>query len=219
MSKYFGNIYVVWKKETGSPRIPIGILRNNVSEGMRFKYLPKQVEEAKKQGFELLTNFPNVDNEYNQNVQASYGQRIVKSERRDLDDYFKFWRVDESRRNDTFYMLAKTQGLLPTDNLEFLADFNPIKGLNFISEIASLSHQELRSELLSIGDELTYQCDPGNDFDKKAVKLFKDGKHIGYVKLIHSRVFCETKQTILVKVHHIEANGTLKKVFIECSIS
>jgi hypothetical protein len=218
MSKYFGNIFVVWRKGVGSPRIPIGVLRNNVSEGMRFQYLAKGVEKAQKQGFVLLTSFAEVGKEYRGNALSTFSQRIVKTERNDLEDYFNFWRVDKKYRSDTFYMLAKTQGLLATDNLEFLADFKPVKGLNFISEIASLSHQNLPLDILKVGDNLSYQCEPENDFDKKAVKLFSAGRLVGYDKFIHSRVFCETKQPIAVKVHRIEANGKLKQVFIECSI-
>jgi hypothetical protein len=38
------------------------------------------------------------------------------------------------------YLLAHTQGLVPTDNFEFLADFYLTKNLKFVSEIAGLTY-------------------------------------------------------------------------------
>jgi hypothetical protein len=45
--------------------------------------------------------------------------------------------IDKRNNGDKYYMLAFT-GLLPTDNFEFLAHFNPIENLSFVTEITNL---------------------------------------------------------------------------------
>jgi len=213
-----GNIYVVWRKGQGSRRIPVGIIKSNASEGMRFKYIQKNLAKAVEEGFLPFTGFPETDKEYTNNVLDILSQRLVKSERNDLTNFYDFWKVDLEKRFDHLYMLIQTQGLLPIDNFEFLADFNPTKGLNFISEIAGLTKTKVLSDKISIGDKLNYQLDRTNKFDKYAVKLFKEDLFLGYVKLIHSKLFYKSKRKIKIKVHHIEKNGTLKRVFIDISI-
>ncbi|WP_412986576.1 hypothetical protein [Pontimicrobium sp. IMCC45349] len=213
-----GNIYVVWRKGQGSRRIPVGVIKNNATEGLRFKYLQKNLIEAAKEGFLPFTGFPETNKEYKENVLDILSQRLVKSERNDLSSYYDFWKVDLNKRFDPFYMLIQTQGLLPIDNFEFLADFNPNKGLNFISEIAGLTKTKVPSDMISIGDELNYKFDKTNEFDRYAVKLFKEDLFLGYVKLIHSKLFYKSKRKVNVKVHHIEKNGVLKRVFIDISI-
>lgn len=115
-------------------------------------------------------------------------------------------------------MLAYTQGLLPIDNFEFLADFNPKKGLSFITEIAGLSHLKLSSDTLSIGDKLRYKLESDNRYDRDAVKLYKDDISLGYVKIVHSKIFRKTKLPIDILVHHIESNGILNRVFLKILI-
>jgi hypothetical protein len=213
-----GNIYVVWRKGQGSRRIPVGVIKINVSEGVRFKYLQKYLTKAAEEGFLPFTGFPETNKVYDENVLDILSQRLVKSERNDLSNFYNFWKVDLEKRLDPLYMLIQTQGLLPIDNFEFLADFNPTKGLNFISEIAGLTKTKVPSNKVSIGDKLTYELEKTNEFDRYAVKLFKEGLFLGYVKLIHSKLFYKTNRKVKIKAHHIEKNGILKRVFIDISI-
>lgn len=213
-----GNIYLVWRKGRGGRRIPIGEIRQSVTEGARFEYKIEEVEKAKLEGFQLYTGFPELNKEYTENVLDIFGQRIVKSERNDLKDFYTFWNVDLKRKQDPFYMLAMTQGIIPTDTFEFLTDFNPERGLKFISEISGLSTYQIPSDTIVVGDELSFELEPMNKHDKNAVKLFFGTLQLGYVKLIHSRIFYKSKITPIVKVHHIEKNGILKRVFISIEL-
>ncbi len=216
--KAIGNISVAWRKGKGSRRIIIGIIRNNATKGMRFSYIKEGVQEAQKYGFTSYDGFPDLDKEYSENVVNIFGQRIMRTDRNDIDDFFDFWQVDKKHKANNFYMLAYTQGLLPTDNFEFLADFQPVKGLTFITEISGLSHMKLPPDTLVVGDKLEYDLEPDNERDGDAVMLSKDEKHLGYVKLIHCRVFKKAKTPVTVTVHHIEKNGTLNRVFLKVSM-
>lgn len=216
--KAIGNIFVAWRKGKGSRRIVIGIIRNNSTEGMRFSYLKNGVKEAEKYGFSSYDGFPNLEKTYKENVVNIFGQRIMRSERNDVDEFFKFWQIDKKYKEDSFYMLAYTQGLLPTDNFEFLADFQPKKGLTFITEISGLSYLNLSPDSLKIGDKLRYEFEPENDRDEDAVKLYKGELFVGYVKIIHNKVFKKSKSFLNVSVHHIEKNGKLNRVFLKVSL-
>ncbi|GGG43848.1 hypothetical protein [Epilithonimonas arachidiradicis] len=215
MKKSIKNIYLTWRTGRGGSRIPIGIIKKNSSEGVVFKYLKKGVEKAKKSGFLLFEGFPDVNKVYNSNVLDIFGHRLIKNERNDSKFFYDFWMIEPGKRDDTFYLLAKTQGLVPTDNFEFLADFYPRKDLCFITEISGLSTTKIESTLVNEGDVLRSVLEKDNSYDKYAVALYKDDIKLGYVKLINSRVFYHTKYKPKVIVHSIEKNGVLKKVFIK----
>jgi len=112
-------------------------------------------------------------------------------------------------------MLAYTQGILPTDNYEFLAEFNSSKDLKFITEISGLSKLKISSDSLKKGDILTYKKEPNNLYDEYAVKLFKGELFLGYIKIIHNRVFHRSNREFKISVQHIEKNGVLNRVFLK----
>ncbi len=211
----FGNIFLVWRKGPGTRRIPVGVIKHNKTDGVRFQYLEEKLEKAYQNGFVAYTGFPEVGKEYTENVLEIFSQRIAKSERNDLSDFYKFWEVDKKKIDDNLYMLAQTQGLVPIDNFEFLADFNPKRGLVFISEIAGLTKTKIDSNLISVGDILKFEKEADNKYDKFAVKLFKGDLFLGYVKLKHSAVFYKSSGNIEIKIHHLEKNGVIKRAFIK----
>jgi hypothetical protein len=210
-----GNIYLTWRAGKGHRRHRVGIIRKNSTEGIRFRYLVSP-EEASKTGFIPYTDFPDLTKEYTENVLEIFGQRLTKSKRGDIQKYYDFWEIKPEYKDDKYYLLAHTQGLLATDNFEFLADYSPIKGLSFTSEICGLSHNKIDSSVLSVGDDLQWECEPNNSYDPKAIKVFKDKHLIGYVKIVHSGVFHKPGGSGLkIKVKSIEGNGHLSRVFIK----
>lgn len=216
--KAIGNIQLIWRPGRGSSRISVGIIRKNESDGVRFQYNLSGVEEAKKLGFEHYEGFPDTKKIYSENVLQIFGQRLIKSERTDSKDFYDFWNIDVSKAKHKYYMLAFTQGLLPTDNFEFLADFNPVKNLSFITEITNLTESQISSEKVNIGDFLRYELEPENQYDKNAVKVFKDDFYLGHIKLIHCNVFHKTKKKFKLQVQGVEKNGVLKRAFIKASL-
>jgi len=217
--KEIGHIYLSWREGLGKRRHIVGILKRNASLKVRFAYIEKNIEAAKTDGFSPYTEFPDFDKEYTENVLEVFGQRIMKSDRSDISDFFAFWEIDSKFKDDKFYMLAHTQGLNPTDNFEFLADYNPSKKLRFLTDLANLSALKLSADSVKPGDILTYKLESDNEFDNKAVKVFKGNKEIGYIKKIHSRVFYKQKNILLkLEVKTVEKNGVIKRIFVKvCS--
>lgn len=214
--KEIGHIYLSWREGLGKRRHIVGVLKRNATLGVRFSYIKKGVDEAKKDGFSPYTEFPDFDKKYNENVLEVFGQRIMKSERADISDFYDFWEIDTKFKEDKFYLLAHTQGLNPTDNFEFLADYNSTKCLRFLTDLASLSTLKLPSNCVKPGDILTYKLESDNEFDDKAVKVFKGDLEVGYIKKIHSRIFYKKKNSFLkIVVKAVEQNGVIKRIFVK----
>lgn len=214
--KEFGDVFLSWRLKRGDARVIVGVLKET-STGVLFQYTEEGKDKAKKHLFTPYAGFPNVDTIYTQNVLDIFGQRLMRAERPDIQKYYDLWGIPTEKADDKLYLLAKTQGIQAGDMFEFLADYNPIKGLSFMSEICDLSHRELPSDALKTGDRLTWKK-VVNNADKYAIMLYKEGKEIGYVKRIHNRVFHKAKRDINISVASIETNGHLNRAGIQITI-
>lgn len=217
MSSGIAHIYLAWRKGAGFSRIIIGVIKRNAF-GATFSYIKEGLEKAKKDGFVTYTDFPDENRIYNDGVLDIFGLRLNKSEREDIQKYYDYWGIDPKCKDDKYYLLAHTQGLLPTDNFEFLADFNPVKDLSFVSELCSLTKLQLPKDTLEEGEQLRWVKEPTNESDKFAVKVYKGDLFVGYIKRVHSRIFykkCRSELKITVK--SLNRNGHLNRAFIKIS--
>lgn len=213
----FDKIILVWRKSTGSRREAIGEL---CKEGD--KYIFRYVSNIKN----LIENnkaipyleFQDIEKKYTENVLDIFAQRLTKKSRLDIKSLYDFWEIDELMTSDKFYLLGKTQGLVSTDNFEFLAQFKYKKGLTFLTEISALSINKLNPEIVKEGDRLSYVLETDNEFDSQAVKVFSNGVELGYIKKFHTSVF-HSKEDVNIElvVKAIDKNGILKRVFVKVS--
>jgi hypothetical protein len=217
MSKDISHIKLAWRKGAGYPRIIIGIIKRNAF-GVSFSYIQEGLTEAKKSGFVTYTDFPDENKVYTEGVLDIFSLRLNKSERGDIQKYYDYWEINPEYKDDKYYLLAHTQGLLPTDNFEFIADFNPIKGMSFTTELCGLTNLRLPKDTLEEGDELSWVKEPENPHDKYAVKVYKGDTFVGYIKKVHSRIFykkCRSRLKITVK--SLNRNGHLNRAFLKIS--
>lgn len=218
MKRYIKQIYLVWRRGRNDSRIKIGKITRNQTEGVKFQYLAEGVQEALEKGFNMYPDFPDPDTIYRNNVLEIFAQRLTNTERADIHKYYNYWEILPSLKDNKYYVLAQTQGLLSTDNFEFVAEYYPVKGLKFTSEVCGLTSRQLPSGTLKVGDILQWKLDKKNKYDKYAVQLLKDGMDIGYVKTIHSKVFHDSKyKKFEIKVKSVEQNGHLNRAFISIS--
>ena len=214
----FEKIYLSWRKGRGNHRHIVGLLQK-AANGYTFAYRQEGVQEAKADGFTPYTEFPDLTHTYNGNVLDVFAQRLTKPERPDIQEFYTFWEIEPKFQHDKFYLLGHTQGLMPTDNFEFLADYEPVKGLHFLTELAGLTNYQLSPGSLHTGDILRFEIDRENKYDREAVKIFKGIQEIGYVKKIHCRIFHKLgAERLKLTVKAVDKNGVLKKVFIKVSL-
>jgi len=214
--KEFDQIYLSWKKGRDGRPFIVGLLKKAADNSFSFSYDKVAVEKARQEGFSPYTEFFDVETVYNGNVLDIFAQRLIKAERPDIQTFYKFWEIEPEHQTDKFYLLGHTQGLLPTDNFEFLADYNPVPELHFLTELAGLSNMPLSNESLGKGDGLRWETEHSNEFDPDAVKVLKDNLTIGYIKKIHCKVFHKPgADKLKLSVKELDRNGTVKKIFVK----
>ncbi len=215
----FDTLYLSWRKGQGNRRHIIGKLEQSMDGKFFFTYDQEATKLAENDGFSPYTEFPDISKTYNGNVLEIFGQRIIKSHRPDVQDFYDFWEIEPAFKEDKFYLLGHTQALLPTDNFEFLADYNIVPGLHFLTELAGLSHYKLPVDSIRIGDQLNFKMEKENQEDKEAVKVFKGEQEIGYIKKIHCKIFHKAgAENLKLTVKAIDKNGVIKRVFIKVFI-
>jgi hypothetical protein len=208
-------IILTWRQGKSHRRIPIGVVKSNSSEGMSFRYLLDGVNMAKEAGFICFPEFPDTSKKYTLNVDKILSRRINNPDRADIQKYYDFWEVPDSAKTDVFKMLAYTEGQLPTDNFEFLAQYYSVTGVKFVSEVAGFHYNKIDTGILQEGDKLEWRFEKDNKQDSKAVSLYYNGYKIGYVKLIHNDIFTKKNSHILnVVVKKLEQNGHVSKAYI-----
>lgn len=209
------HIIMTWRTGKNQSRIPVGVIKSGTLNGTTFKYIKEGIKKAKLNGFECYSDFPDLDKTYDTNVLKVFSQRINNSDRTDIQKYYNFWEIPDRHKKDIFYLLAYTEGLLPTDNFEFLVEFYGVKGIKIVSEITGFTENPLKTGTLKEGDLLNWECEPNNQYDNKAVILLKGKDKIGYVKKIHSHMFyLENANKLKVKIKKLEQNGHINKAFI-----
>lgn len=216
--KEIGYIFLSWRKGVGYERHIVGVIKKSASKGCTFCYIKEGVEKAKEEGFAPYTEFPDVEKTYKENVLEIFSQRLIKSDRPDIQDFYSFWEIKPQYKDDKYYLLAHTMGLLPTDNFELLADYKPVKELSFMTDLAGMSKLKLPSGLVKVGDSLSFEPEPTNKHDKYAVKVLKDGVTLGYIKKIHSKALIGKRNNgikLIVKV--VDQNGLIKRIFVKVS--
>lgn len=214
MRPHIKSITLVWRPGKSHSRIPVAIVKSNVF-GTTFRYLKDGVEQAKEKGFVCFPDFPDTKEVHDENVLKVLSLRINDSERSDIQDYYSFWEVPKAAQKDTYRLLAYTQGMLPTDNFEFLAEYYGVKGVRFVSELTGLSENQIDNEYIQEGDELEWRLEPSNEHDPKAVALYKNKQMLGHVKRIHCHVFHLPSSSFLkVRVKKIIHNGHISRAHI-----
>jgi len=214
----FDKIYLAWRTGTSERRHIVGLLQRLPDGGYVFQYLPEARKLSEEKGFIPYTEFPDLDKQYKDNVVDIFAQRLTRTDRTDSAQFFSFWEVDPQRIQDKFYLLGKTQGLVSTDNFEFLAEYHFEKGIHFLTDVAGLTHLQLSKDSVLPGDNLSFRLEGTNEYDPLAVALFKGDLAVGYIKKVHNKIFHEPDSSLLqVKVKAVEQNGTIRKIFVTVS--
>ena len=215
----FEKIHLVWRKGLGERRHAVGILEKLPDGRNVFNYSPDAGQLQEKEGFTPYTEFQDLKKQYNGNVAEIFGQRLMKSDRPDVASFFKFWEVDNDKAQDKFYLLGKTQGLVPTDNFEFLAEYKLTPETHFLTELAGLSKYPLEKGKVLIGDVLRFELEKDNGYDDYAVKVFKGDLFIGYIKKYHNKIFHDPgADKLKLTIKALDQNGKIKRIFIKVSL-
>lgn len=208
-------IHIAWREKAGNPRHIVAKLKRT-AEGIYFSKNKANMDIAKKQGLDYLAGFHKLEDGISKDIEYLLLHRLINKDRPDKNTFLDFW--EASNTTNTFDRLGLTQGKSPTDNIEFLAEFYPKKGIKFVTDLAGLSHLKIETGKVSIGDILSFKREKNNEYDKNAVAIYKGDSIVGYVKQIHNRFFQKLKHPVKLQVKAIDQNGYIKQIFILVTI-
>lgn len=198
-------------------RIRIGEFSRSVSEGIVFRYITENVERAQRDGFGLYPDFPDVNETYNHGVLEVISQRLIQVQNPNNNRHLSFWEADNSAY-DVFDRVALTQGLLATDNFEFLGVYNPAPGFSFVSDLSGVQFQNVDNTAVKEGDSLVFDFEGDNEYDNQAVVVRTvKGIKLGYVKIVHNQ-FVKRAKNVRFQVKSVNRNGTVKKIYVQISV-
>ena len=110
-------VYLVWNDNRENKKYIIAKLYKE-KEKYHFEYITKNVEEAKKNGFNLLISFPDENKIYTNNrLFATFSSRLPDKRRPDIN---KILATYQMKNYDEFELLKRSGAKLPTDNFEFI---------------------------------------------------------------------------------------------------
>jgi hypothetical protein len=206
------NIFIAWRSNSGERRYIIARIQRNAN-GILFEYMP-DFDKAKKEGLDFFFGFKDEKKLNPHEIYNLLSLRVISKDRPDRNEFLKFWEAEGIE--DTFDLLGLTQGKSPTDNFEFLADFltEDTKKLTFVTDLAGLTHLQLKSGLIKKGEILSYKYEKNNEYDNKAIAVYKGDIKVGYIKQIHNKVF-DMKRKLKLTVKAIDENGVTKQIYIK----
>lgn len=215
MSQCFKKIFLSWRLGKTFSRIMVGTIDSTPS-GVVFAYIKEGVEEAKKFGFNGYPGFSLNQMEYQQNVLDFFSKRLINMERADTKELLDFWEINPIYKNDILYMLAMTQGKMQTDSFEFLASFMPANGVCFVTDIAGLNFRNFDLGQIKEGSILSFEREPNNMKDNKAVKVLFKGEVLGYIKRGHNEFFHgESSDRIKLCVKSVTNTPSYKELYVK----
>ena len=102
MKRYIKHIYLVWRRGRNESRIKVGLISRKQTEGVTFRYIKEEVQEAIKYGFNMYPDFPNPNVVYKNNVLETFAQRLTNTDRADIQKYYNYWEIMQYKK----YLLA-----------------------------------------------------------------------------------------------------------------
>lgn len=216
-------IYLSWQATDHGKRYIVAELVEKAPGRYSFRYIQgKDLEEAKKLGFDGYPAFPYLEQEYTDNVIDPFVMRLPARTRADFNDLLKYWEIHNAEISN-FDLLAVTGGKLRTDNFEFIDPHKAKRPNQFLTELAGFVYHADDKKLRNIpaGAGLELEREPDNKWDPYAVKVLYGGEPIGYIKRVHSQTIYEELvkgKTVKAEVKDFAVNGVVNSILLKITI-
>ncbi len=176
-------LYLIWHDKINKKQFIVGKLSKNGK--FEFEY-SDEIEEARKNGFNLLVTFPKIKKYESDVLFPIFSSRLPDRRRSDIKEILNKYNLSEYEP----YELLKASGAkLPIDDLMFIdpiLDCNNIISRRFY--VAGSRHYMdcIQKENIEIGTKLELEMEPDNIKDKNAIKILYNNRIIGYVPRYYS---------------------------------
>lgn len=182
-------LLVTWKNPVTRYRYEIGELQKENNE-YTFLYNNKEVEKAKKDGFQSFGEFVDLETKYIQReggLFVSFKTRIPSRKRKDFVEFLKkFGEERDPDEVDDFEILKLTRGALATDTIEVFEDIDFSKK-EFETFLVGVRHYINEETYLKQDMTVGLVLEDNNSEDKNAIYLVNEKEQkLGYIPRIYS---------------------------------
>ena len=214
-------LLVCWQPPEGTNRTRyiIGELtKKNSTVAFQYNINSKDLEDAKKLGFDGYPAFKQLDKEYTEGVMETFSRRVPPKSRGDYNKYLTLFRLPTDTVISDFSLLGYTGAKLPTDGFSIINPFyNLQEPCEFLMEIAGFRYSELDVEDLRIGDRVSIKKEPDNPFDNRAIRIDYKGEKIGYinrgiVETFHDWI--DTKAKLYISIERVNGHPVRPIVYL-----
>lgn len=179
-------IKVVWKS-SGEKRsnFHVADLLRSESGDVAFEYKVNtdDFEQATELGFDGYVAFP-IERliSFKDGVMDVLSRRLPPRSRSDFDKFLTQWGISAGQKISDFALLGYSQGMLPSDNFSFYPYWEEYElPFSFLIEVTGFRHCDgIGMDLHSISN-IEFKIEPNNKSDNRAVAIWADDHHIGYV--------------------------------------
>jgi len=140
-------------------------------------------KKAKSLGFEGYPGFKINHKKYDK-VLFAFMKRLPPRSRGDFVKYLDSLRIRVNAKISDFALLGYSGAKLPDDNFTVIHTFeNAIPPFEFLLQVQGYRHykEQLPFVNIKLEQEATFQAEPENGFDPRAIKVIIDGIRAGYV--------------------------------------
>lgn len=187
-------LLLTWQGQEGSSRARrvVGELRRN-ADGVSFHYLraTPDFEAAQNEGFQGFPAFKVDDRIHVSDVLEAFLRRLPPRTRSDFGEYLRQQRIDPFTEISDFALLGYTAARLPGDSFALVHTFDEASGpFEFVTEVAGFRYaSSLGVEAVHVGTPVTFQPEPSNRVDPKAIRVMYGPEVLGYVNRCQTGMF------------------------------
>ncbi|MGB1076803.1 MAG: HIRAN domain-containing protein [Bdellovibrionales bacterium] len=179
-------IKVVWKNHRGdgSNFHVADLLRlNNGNVEFLYNSDSEDFKSAKELGFEGYFAFPLKQSlSFRDGVMSVLSRRLPPRSRSDFNNFLEQWAIPKEQDISDFALLGYSRGALPGDDFSFYPYWEDYDlPCSFLIEVAGFRYSDGMGMNLSPESEIVFRKSPDNPKDARAISIWADGCHIGFV--------------------------------------
>lgn len=199
-------LFLVWQpskaQDSSRTRRIVGRLERGDDGVVRFNYeRGDDLEIAMKLGLEKYGPFEDLDIIYDEGVMDVFLRRLPNRKRNDFPEFltsiriFPFDKYYNLVDISDFALLGYSGGYLPQDSFSIINRYDDVEGkCQLLEEIAGFRYyiDTTKANIfmeIALGDEVSLEPEPNNDFDSNAVMVKFLGKKIGNINRVISPTF------------------------------
>lgn len=141
-----------------------------------------EFRKAQSLGFKDYTGF-STEQRIHENVLFAFMKRLPPRSRGDFGKYLDSLRIRKDAEISDFALLGYSGARLPDDDFTVIQTFeNAVPPFEFLLHVQGYRYyaEQLPFESIKLEQEATFQAEPENKVDPKAIKIIVGGAHLGY---------------------------------------